>query len=276
MDPDADDLIGFSPPGSPSPSKSDVSDVLPLPLISSVPIQPTPFLEPGASHKSSEYVTSIELPTFSPIFANDEIKTEPTKGHTEDLTCLNHAPAQANQTSSSSPKWASTIATTSPVTYTEPGSDGSDSEDNEDKYRLESAPAVPKKISEKKRLDSAVFQTFLNNNESLDNTQRGKATGFDANNVNGMPVTEIVRQSQSQQILNSPREYQVELFERAKERNTIVVLDTGSGKTLIAILLLRHTVEQELERRAAGAARKIAFFVVSRDSSGNSTTSNVS
>jgi len=36
----------------------------------------------------------------------------------------------------------------------------------------------------------------------------------------------------------------------------------GSGKTLIAAMLLRHTVEVELEERARGHAQKTAFFLV--------------
>lgn len=37
----------------------------------------------------------------------------------------------------------------------------------------------------------------------------------------------------------------------------------GSGKTLIACLLLRHTVNKELEDRAAGKPRRVSFFLVS-------------
>ena len=37
----------------------------------------------------------------------------------------------------------------------------------------------------------------------------------------------LVREAESANIISSPREYQVELFERAKQKNTIAVLDTG-------------------------------------------------
>ncbi|KAL2783565.1 hypothetical protein BJX66DRAFT_349313 [Aspergillus keveii] len=59
-----------------------------------------------------------------------------------------------------------------------------------------------------------------------------------------------------------PREYQIELFERAKIENTIAVLATGAGKTLIAVLLLKHTIEKELNNRAEGKQRRISFFLV--------------
>ncbi|KAL4796050.1 hypothetical protein BDV19DRAFT_398514 [Aspergillus venezuelensis] len=59
-----------------------------------------------------------------------------------------------------------------------------------------------------------------------------------------------------------PREYQIELFEKAKAENTIAVLATGAGKTLIAVLLLKYTIEQELNRRADGGQHRISFFLV--------------
>ncbi|KAK8105452.1 BcdcL1 [Apiospora kogelbergensis] len=65
-------------------------------------------------------------------------------------------------------------------------------------------------------------------------------------------------------VIDSPREYQVELFERAKEKNTIAVLSTGSGKTAIAALLLRHTIEQEINDRDNGQAPRTAFFLVDK------------
>ncbi|KXG47436.1 uncharacterized protein PGRI_013060 [Penicillium griseofulvum] len=59
-----------------------------------------------------------------------------------------------------------------------------------------------------------------------------------------------------------PREYQIELFERARARNTIAVLDTGSGKTLVAVLLLKHILQIELNKRANGGKPRVAFFLV--------------
>jgi len=66
----------------------------------------------------------------------------------------------------------------------------------------------------------------------------------------------------SNHIISDPREYQLELFERAKLGNTLAVLDTGSGKTLIATLLIRHILDQELEDRAAGKNPRVCIFLV--------------
>ena len=49
----------------------------------------------------------------------------------------------------------------------------------------------------------------------------------------------------------TPREYQVEVLEDAKERNIIAHLSTGSGKTFIAILLIKE-MAPEIRRCVRG------------------------
>jgi hypothetical protein len=53
-----------------------------------------------------------------------------------------------------------------------------------------------------------------------------------------------------------PREYQLELFEKAKKGNIIAVLDTGSGKTLIAVMLIQ---EMEMIEKIERETRKKVF-----------------
>ena len=58
----------------------------------------------------------------------------------------------------------------------------------------------------------------------------------------------------------SARPYQVELLERAKERNTIVCLGTGTGKTFISVMLIKemgHQVRKAFQKRG-----KRTFFLV--------------
>jgi endoribonuclease Dicer len=69
------------------------------------------------------------------------------------------------------------------------------------------------------------------------------------------------RNHESQSIINQARNYQQELFELAKESNVIAVLDTGSGKTLIACLLMKWMAQQELIDRANGKKPRVAFFL---------------
>ena len=81
--------------------------------------------------------------------------------------------------------------------------------------------------------------------------------------VRGFDQTLTSKTSESAKpIIENPRDYQTELFERAKRDNIIAVLDTGSGKTLIAALLMRHVAWQELEDRAKGKQPKMSFFLV--------------
>ena len=79
------------------------------------------------------------------------------------------------------------------------------------------------------------------------------------------PLTCRERSSfENKAIIEKAREYQQELFERAKEENIVAVLDTGMGKTLIAAMLIRHTLEKGLIESAEGTARKAIFFLANR------------
>ncbi|OCL05832.1 dicer-like protein 1 [Glonium stellatum] len=77
-----------------------------------------------------------------------------------------------------------------------------------------------------------------------------------------LSIKDILAKQESSTRITHPRDYQNELFQKAKEENIIAVLDTGSGKTHIATLLLRHFIDEELERRATGESPKISFFLV--------------
>lgn len=83
----------------------------------------------------------------------------------------------------------------------------------------------------------------------------------------------------SARIIDQVRDYQQELFERAKEENIIAVydlnlcfpakltrasLDTGSGKTLIACLLVRYVLDQQEQNRNDDRPRKLVFFLANR------------
>ncbi|KAK7410183.1 hypothetical protein VNO78_00768 [Psophocarpus tetragonolobus] len=54
-----------------------------------------------------------------------------------------------------------------------------------------------------------------------------------------------------------PRRYQIEVFEVARKTNTIAVLDTGSGKTLIAVMLMKE-VGQAI--KISGVKKLIVFL----------------
>ncbi|KAI9713595.1 MAG: Dicer-like protein 1 [Bogoriella megaspora] len=140
------------------------------------------------------------------------------------------------------------------------GYQGSPAED-EDESDVDSGAdnAVDNKTNHRRK-QQALFDSWAED-AAVNITKEGL---LEATRASGREITEtntIFGQS-AEKIVNFPREYQLELFERAKQQNTIAVLDTGSGKTLIAVLLLRYTIEQELERRRAGNSDRVSFFLV--------------
>jgi superfamily II DNA or RNA helicase len=61
------------------------------------------------------------------------------------------------------------------------------------------------------------------------------------------------------QRITVPRSYQMEIFQKAMNSNVIAVLDTGSGKTLIAALLIRHMHNLD---DYEGKGKKLSVFLV--------------
>ncbi|KAI7565983.1 dicer-like protein 1, partial [Hortaea werneckii] len=123
-------------------------------------------------------------------------------------------------------------------------------------------PNAPKSLTERRRAQKALFEAWLVSEAAQDalkpKTKHQRLLNADDEELS---IQSLMRK-QGSQIIKNPRQYQWELFERAKEQNTIAVLDTGSGKTLIAVLLLQWVIDQELEHRAAGKEPRISFFLV--------------
>ncbi|KAJ3417564.1 Dicer-like protein 1 [Chytridiales sp. JEL 0842] len=69
----------------------------------------------------------------------------------------------------------------------------------------------------------------------------------------------------SDMVVHSPRQYQLDLFEQAKAKNVIAIMDTGTGKTLIACLLVKYVIELDFIKRQEAPElhhKRLAFFLV--------------
>ncbi|KAK0718311.1 hypothetical protein B0T26DRAFT_646598 [Lasiosphaeria miniovina] len=137
-------------------------------------------------------------------------------------------------------------------------SDRDDQEEGVKRWVTNEAPK-PRRISEKKRAENAAFALWVEQNQQ-NLTKTANKIVLDGEQSAGW----LVKDSGNKKVITSPRDYQLELFELAKTQNTIAVLDTGSGKTLIAALLLQWTLQNELEDRAQELPKRIAFFLVDK------------
>lgn len=100
--------------------------------------------------------------------------------------------------------------------------DAYNDEDDEDEDVLPSTR--PRKISERKRRMNAIADIYIQ-----EMAQKSLKEDIQNNcyKTEDQSARYIINQAESQKIISTPREYQTELFERAKEKNTIAVLDTG-------------------------------------------------
>ncbi|KAI9888976.1 MAG: Dicer-like protein 1 [Vezdaea aestivalis] len=132
--------------------------------------------------------------------------------------------------------------------------------EDENEQLDEEASAVP--FRTKAQQQRSQFHSWVNQRAEQLAKEEAKALHVRPDADLSQPARILLYNKDKANIINDPREYQLELFERAKTQNTIAVLDTGSGKTLIAVLLLRYILDKELEDRAAGLKPRISFFLV--------------
>ncbi|KAJ5945845.1 hypothetical protein N7454_002684 [Penicillium verhagenii] len=132
-------------------------------------------------------------------------------------------------------------------------SEKSDSEDENNE--------VPLEASQARRAQNVQFEALLSKRARDDTAQLVKRVTTDRPD-DELTIASLVARKDLDAGSLDPRAYQIELFERAKTCNIIAVLDTGSGKTLIAVLLLKHMLERELIDRSLGKPDRVAIFLV--------------
>lgn len=120
----------------------------------------------------------------------------------------------------------------------------------------------PATTIEKQRFQNEIFRAFAAK-KAEQITEKEIKEAIENADDEKLSIRDILAKQENSALITTPRDYQTELFQKAKEENIIAVLDTGSGKTHIATLLLRHILDIELEARAKGETPKTAFFLVS-------------
>ena len=105
--------------------------------------------------------------------------------------------------------------------------DGEDDEDeNEEDDDANLQTTNPRKLSERKRRLNAIADSHI---QEMARKSLKEGWKISSKNLEDQSARYMVHKAESQKIIATPREYQTELFERAKEKNIIAVLNTGNS-----------------------------------------------
>ncbi|KAJ4352331.1 Dicer-like protein 1 [Didymosphaeria variabile] len=153
--------------------------------------------------------------------------------------------------------------------------DGSEDEDDAKLRNLEAADEdpdsdidkdgpsshAPGSSKEKRAAQNAIFRAFaIKKEEQI--TEKEVKEALQEIEDSKLSIKQLLKKQETSVSISNPRDYQTELFQRAKDDNIIAVLGTGSGKTHIATLLLRHILDLELDSRKKRQPPKVSFFLV--------------
>ncbi|KAL2044306.1 hypothetical protein N7G274_003011 [Stereocaulon virgatum] len=204
---------------------------------------------------------------LTPVKSNDVAKTSKDQGHkavieaTKDGSCPMPLTSKANSHVQSRLPDVVEISSNTLHGHDLGGVMGQYPDDSDSEGEEKLVAETPTH-SERKRIQDALFKSYVSTRAAQATKEEVQAILKDANEET-LSVRGLIARQDSSVIITDPREYQLELFEKAKKQNIIAVLDTGSGKTLIAVLLLRYILDQELEDRAIGIKRRMSFFLLS-------------
>ena len=109
-----------------------------------------------------------------------------------------------------------------------------DSTDGDDDIRP--STKARKATERKRRMNAIADQHILTSVERAIKRENGVRPEDEAS----QSARWLVNQSENREIISTPREYQTELFERAKEKNIIAVLDTGMSPSEVEGLMLTY------------------------------------
>jgi hypothetical protein len=144
------------------------------------------------------------------------------------------------------------------TTLRDPNSPSSDSDTDDDDHTAD-LPDSLLTNAQRKQAQNAVFKEFVREKDDSQLQERLRETEGSMEMVDDASPLGTVS---ARRIIDRVRDYQSELFARAKAGNIIAVLDTGTGKTLVAALLIRETVCREMDDRASGRSPRTCFFLV--------------
>ena len=126
-------------------------------------------------------------------------------------------------------------------------------EDNQNKEAPEAPGALPENIFSSISNLNVSNQIYNGSQINYDNKEDNE--GFSKNNI-------IIEKPKKKKLI--PRDYQKQIFEKAKDQNSIIFVETGKGKTFISIMLMAESLGINInneEKPKYDKNKKIIFLV---------------
>lgn len=166
------------------------------------------------ARSTEEVIKDLKRPLHGKYNGPYSLHKDPVPASTEDLAGLEVIPGLPKQ-------WVPN----SNAMEKDEDEDRYEDDDDEDEEESAVPSTKPRKITERKRRENAAAELHMQ--RFLQGTfKKHKVKAQDTENQS---ARWLINQSSKEAapIISTPREYQSELFERAKEKNIIAVLDTG-------------------------------------------------
>ena len=112
--------------------------------------------------------------------------------------------------------------------------------------------------------DSNPFSIFEKNNIDFSFFNNNKESKNSINNLIENTEKLNIKEEQKKKKKLIPRDYQIKIYEKAKNQNSIIYVETGKGKTFISIMLMANFlgIDMESEKKPKiDKNKKIIFFV---------------
>ena len=90
----------------------------------------------------------------------------------------------------------------------------------------------------------------------FDDIEENNLTFSQINNINEKMENLSIKEKKPEKLILKPRDYQQTIFNKAKNQNSIIYVETGKGKTFISIMLMANFLGIDINNPSSSNKKK--------------------